>query len=129
MTCATNGRHGHPHLAPLFFDVEERQGGRMVLVAWTYRASQKVRNLRRDPRATVQIESGESYGELAGVTMECDVRIVDDPQAVLATGRRISQRYGTDVPDEQTLARQARKRVLLEFHEARRASWDHRRIA
>ena len=34
---------------------------------WTYAKSQKVRNLERDPRATLLIETGHEYAELQGV--------------------------------------------------------------
>jgi len=33
---------------------------------WTYAKSQKVRNLERDPRATVLVETGHEYSELRG---------------------------------------------------------------
>ena len=46
--------------------------------AWTYAASQKVRNLERDPRATLQVETGEEYQELRGVMMKTDVELVRD---------------------------------------------------
>ena len=46
--CATIGRDGWPHLMPLWYVV--RDG---ALWVWTYAASQKVRNLERDPRATL----------------------------------------------------------------------------
>ena len=51
--CATNGRDGWPHLMPLWYVVRD---GR--LWSWTYAKSQKTRNLERDPRATLLVESG-----------------------------------------------------------------------
>src|SRR4051794_21333074 len=71
VTCATNGKDGLPHLMPLWYVVD---GG--VLQAWTYARSQKVRNLERDPRATLQIEAGDEYQELRGVMLKCDVEII-----------------------------------------------------
>src|SRR5437773_11944792 len=68
LTCATLGPTGRPHLMPLWY---VRDGP--TLYAWTYGKSQKVRNLEREPRATVQIEAGrDRYGELRGATPECD---------------------------------------------------------
>ena len=46
--CATNGKDGFPHLMPLWFVVRDDE-----LWAWTFAKSQKVRNLERDPRATL----------------------------------------------------------------------------
>ena len=53
---ATNGRDGWPHLMPLWYTVRDGE-----LWSWTYARSQKVRNLERDARATVQVEAGEQY--------------------------------------------------------------------
>ena len=46
--------------------------------AWTYAASQKAVNIARDPRATLQVEAGEAYGELRGVMVEADVVVHGD---------------------------------------------------
>jgi hypothetical protein len=115
--------------------------------SWTYAASQKVRNLERDPRATLLVETGERYGELRGVTFECDVTIHTELQTVTALGLEIFRRYAppgeeppagespaADPDDESAeqlraiVERQAAKRVGLEFTELRRASWDHRKL-
>ena len=42
---------------------------------WTYAKSQKVRNLERDPRATVLVETGHEYGELRGAMIEAEAEI------------------------------------------------------
>ena len=67
VVCATNGRDGFPHLMPLWYVVRDGE-----LWAWTYAKSQKVRNLERDPRCTLQVESGRGYAELRGVMLECE---------------------------------------------------------
>ena len=41
---------------------------------WTYRTSQKARNLARDPRLTCLVEDGEDYFELRGVQVAGVVR-------------------------------------------------------
>ena len=48
LVCATLGPEGRPHLAALWY---VPAGGR--LDCWTYAASQKARNLERNPRATL----------------------------------------------------------------------------
>ena len=83
MTCATFGPRGFPHLMPLWYVV--RAGD---VWAWTYAKSQKVRNLERDPRATLQVEAGERYEELRGAMFEADVTIHRDLDTVLALGHR-----------------------------------------
>jgi PPOX class probable F420-dependent enzyme len=127
LTCATIGPNGRPHLMPLWYVRDGR-----TLIAWTYGASQKVKNLERDPRATVQIEAGrDRYGELRGVMFECDVTIERDPERILAEGLRLMQRYaGFDASPEarERVAKQAKKRVVVRFTPTRIVSWDHRKL-
>ena len=130
MTCATQGPRGFPHLMPLWYVVRD---GR--LWAWTFAKSQKVRNLERDPRATVQIEAGrDQYHLLRGVMLETEVTLHRDTDAVADLGLEIFRRYsgaadGTLADDVRAMVlQQAAKRVGLEFVERRRASWDHRKL-
>ncbi len=96
---------------------------------WTYRASQKAVNLRRDPRASLLVESGEDYRALRGVLLAGEVRVVDDHDRTLDVGHRLRQRYGERYGLEtvEVLAAQASKRVMLELHPTHVASWDHGR--
>ena len=71
--CATNGPRGWPHLMPLWYVVRGED-----IWAWTYAKSQKVRNLERDARATLQVEDGEEYQELRGVMIEAETTIHRD---------------------------------------------------
>jgi hypothetical protein len=126
MTCATNGRDGWPHLMPLWYVLRSEN-----VWAWTYAKSQKVRNLERDPRATLQFEAGVEYQELRGVMARCNVvvhRVLDDVSDV---GREIFERYsGTGVGDDflEAVRKQAAKRVALQFVVREWASWDHRKL-
>jgi Pyridoxamine 5'-phosphate oxidase len=138
LTCATLGPRGWPHLMPLWYVLRERRGESPRLWSWTYARSQKVRNLERDARATVQVEAGESYEQLRGVMVECDVLVHRDTLTVAALGSEIFSRYAVPrgEPPAPRLAEQVRamiaaqapKRVALEFRERRRASWDHRKL-
>src|SRR5919107_82252 len=89
LTCATIGPEGRPHLAALWY---VPAGGR--LDCWTYAASQKARNLDRDPRATLLTEAGTTYPELRGVSTEADAELVRDPGTVLDIGVALAVRYG-----------------------------------
>jgi nitroimidazol reductase NimA-like FMN-containing flavoprotein (pyridoxamine 5'-phosphate oxidase superfamily) len=140
VTCATAGPRGWPHLMPLWYvlrDPPEGEPGPRVW-AWTYAASQKVRNVERDPRATLQVETGEAYEELRGVTLECETVIHRDLEAVAPLGEAIMLRNSVsrdaqpplEIPGQarEALEAQATKRVGLEFVEVRRATWDHRKL-
>ena len=132
LICATNGRNGWPHLMPLWYVVRDGE-----LWAWTFAKSQKVKNLERDPRATVQIETGETYDQLRGVMFECDVALHRDLETVTGVGMELATRYGGSggepgPPSPEMRAAfeaQAAKRVALHFQEKSRATWDHRKLA
>ncbi|MGX7823903.1 PPOX class F420-dependent oxidoreductase [Actinokineospora sp. 24-640] len=128
MTVATLGPGGRPHLVPLWYVPDGA-----ILSTWTYGASQKIANLRRDPRATVLVEAGESYEELRGVSLECDVAVVEDADKVVRIGMAITQRYtgGEEAATaaSQFVRAQAAKRVGLVFTPTRTVSWDHRKLA
>jgi PPOX class probable F420-dependent enzyme len=126
MTCATLGRDGWPHLMPLWFVVRDGE-----CWAWTYAKSQKVRNLERDARCTLQFEAGETYDQLRGVMLKCEADVHRDLDVVTGVGAEIAERYGgTDLDAEARayVARQAAKRVALRFRPRERASWDHRKL-
>ena len=126
VTCATLGRDGWPHLMPLWYVIRDGEPW-----SWTYRKSQKVVNLRRDPRCTLQVEAGSEYSELRGVMLACEAVIHDDIDVVAPLGAEIAARYGgADLTPELEAAMraQAAKRVGLQFVERRRASWDHRKL-
>jgi PPOX class probable F420-dependent enzyme len=125
VTCATIGPGGRPHLAALWY---VPVGGR--LDCWSYAASQKARNLERDPRATLLTEAGTTYQELRGVSLECDAELVRDPERVLDIGVALAVRHGAaDTPGlRAALAPQAAKRVGIRFSPTRVSSWDHRKL-
>jgi len=134
----TNGPDGWPHLMPLWFvtrfarpDSQARPLGDVTLWAWTYAASQKVRNLERDSRCTWQVEAGAEYSELRGVMVKAECVVHRDVEAVWSVGAELARRYGgaSITPDvEAALRKQAAKRVALRFVERERATWDHRKL-
>jgi general stress protein 26 len=124
--CASNGVSGWPHLMPLWYVVRDGD-----IWAWTYGRSQKVRNLERDARATLQIEAGEEYGELRGVMFEAITEIHRDTELVAELGAELLARYGdgATAPEvNQAIRAQAAKRVALQFVAQRTATWDHRKL-
>jgi general stress protein 26 len=126
VVCGTNGSRGWPHLMPLWYVV--RQG---EVWAWTYAKSQKARNLERDARATLQIETGERYEELRGVMIEALTAVHRETEVVARLGQEIYERYGVGALGEtfmDAVRAQAAKRVALQFVPERVATWDHRKL-
>jgi PPOX class probable F420-dependent enzyme len=122
---ATINRDGTPHLVTMYYVLLD---GRIAF--WTYRASQKARNLARDPRVTCLVEAGEQYFDLRGVQVQGVVRTVGDPAAVLEIGRRIAV-VMTGVHDglaDDYVEHTARKRLGYVVEPARIISWDHAKL-
>jgi PPOX class probable F420-dependent enzyme len=120
------GPRGWPHSMPMWFVVRDGE-----VWMWTYRTSQKVKNVERDPRATLLVEAGETYDQLRGVMIEAEAEVVEDYDAVLELGRELFARYtpGAEGPEvEEALAAQARKRVGIRYRPRRVVSWDHRKL-
>jgi PPOX class probable F420-dependent enzyme len=122
------GPRGWPHSMPMWF--VPRKGEVWI---WTYAKSQKVRNLERDPRATVLIETGREYGELRGAMIEAEAEIHRDPETVLRFAEELTLRYAEGISSVEGDARaaleaQAPKRVAIHFRPQRVATWDHRKL-
>jgi PPOX class probable F420-dependent enzyme len=126
MTVATLDAFGHPHLVAMWYGfVDDRPA------FWTYAKSQKVVNLRRDPRITVLVEAGETYHELRGVQLRGTGTVTDDPETVLAVGEDVFRRYQrTEVTEDvrDGLRDQASKRVAVLIEVQELVSWDHRKL-
>ena len=124
---ATNGPDGHPHLTTLFYVMVDGQ-----MFFWTYGKSQKIQNLRRDPRITCLVEDGEDYFELRGATINGSARLVEDYDQLVDLGGRVATRMagGADLGElgDQIVAQQARKRVGVIVEPEKIASWDHRKM-
>ena len=130
VVCATNGRRGWPHLMPLWYVLRPTgDDGAPQVWAWTFAKSQKAKNLERDPRATLQVEAGESYEQLRGVMLECDVTVHRDVDLLREFGLELYARYA-EVDDgvRAMVDQQAPKRIGLQFVERSRATWDHRKL-
>lgn len=124
----TNGVRGWPHSMPLWYVVRNGE-----LWAWTYSKSQKVRNLERDPRATVLIETGHEYTELRGIQIEAQVELVRDVDRVFEFAKELTVRYAEGIDSvegdaAEALKAQAPKRVAMRFEPVRTASWDHSKL-
>ena len=126
VTLATLGRNGWPHLMPLWYVL--RDGN---IWAWTYAKSQKIKNLERDPRCTLQVEAGVAYDQLRGVMLRATAVVHRDIDTVAGIGAELTQRYGggdLSAEMEAAMRAQAAKRVGLSFEISHTATWDHRKL-
>ena len=125
---ASQGTNGWPHLMPLWYVLRDGE-----VWVYTYAKSQKVRNLERDPKATLLIETGHEYAELRGVMIEAHAEISRDHELVFEVAKQLTLRYADGLSSiegdaAEALRAQARKRVAIRFSAQRTASWDHRKL-
>jgi hypothetical protein len=96
--------------------------------------SQKVLNLRRDPRITCLIEEGDSYDQLRGVELVGTAEIVEDYDRLFQIGLSIIGRQsggrtlerGPEV--DAMVENLIRKRVGVKINVDKVVSWDHRKL-
>jgi PPOX class probable F420-dependent enzyme len=122
------GPRGWPHSMPMWFTVRDGE-----IWVWTFAKSQKVRNLERDPRATLLIETGIEYTELRGVQIEAEAELIRDTPTVAEFGKELAIRYAEGIDSIEgdaaaALEAQAVKRVAIRFEAKRTATWDHRKL-
>ena len=121
------GRDGVPHPMPMWFALDD--DGAVLMT--TFAKSQKVRNLEREPRVSLLVEDGESYGELRGVVLYGKAELDPDTERVLDVLARVSARStGAEIGAQarEGLRPTAAKRVAVRVAPDRVVSWDHRKL-
>ncbi|MFI1913230.1 pyridoxamine 5'-phosphate oxidase family protein [Nocardia sp. NPDC020380] len=125
ITLATLSATGRPHLTAMWYGLVDGE-------IWfeTKAKSQKAVNLRRDPRVTVMVETGDTYDQLRGVSIEGRAEIVDDPDALFKVGISVWERYTGPYSEDAKPYVEAmlNKRVAIRIVPERTRSWDHRKL-
>ena len=127
LNVASNGRDGWPHVTSLWYVMRGTDPW-----VWTYRKSQKVKNLERDDRATALVESGSEYAELKGVMLRTRAHIEYETEPIIDFAEELFAKYqGTSPGAEgmrEALRAQAVKRVAIRFEVVETVSWDHSKL-
>jgi PPOX class probable F420-dependent enzyme len=126
MSVATVGADGRPHVVAMWYGFVDG-----APAFWTYGKSQKIVNLRRDPRLTCLIESGDAYNELRGVELVADAELIEVADRVLEFGVQLTEKYqAITVTDamKPAIAKNAAKRVVVRLDIKKIVSWDHRKL-
>ena len=124
---ATLNKDGSPQLTTLWFAVVDG-----AIVFETFTKSQKIVNLKRDPRIAVLVEDGTTYDQLRGVSINARAELVEEPAAVERYAEHIVRKNNPEVPPDmvpQAAKMMARKRTVVVIRPERIASWDHRKLA
>ena len=124
-TLASLGPDGHPHLVAMWFAVIDGD-----ICFETKAKSQKAVNLRRDPRVSVLVEDGATYGDLRGVEIEGRAEVIDDPDFLWQIGVNVWERYNGPYTEEMKpfVEEMLNKRVAVRVKAERKRSWDHRKL-
>ena len=122
----TVNHDGAPHLVTMFFALFDGKVG-----FWSYATSQKSKNLLRDPRVALLIESGDTYDQLCGVMIRGEAKVMTEFDDVRPIGEVVyGQQLGNiDDPGVQAfIDAQAHKRHAYLITPTSVASWDHRKL-
>ena len=124
------GPDGFPHPMPMWFSMDDA----LVISMTTFRKSQKILNLRRDPRVSLLVESGLEYQELKGVVIYGRVELSEDLDEIIAALLAAAgQETPPDDVDAQKVMREvmkktASKRTLIRVKPERIISWNHSKL-
>jgi len=126
LNVATIGPTGHPHVVAMWYVVLDGQPA-----FWTFGKSQKIMNIRRDPKITGLVESGDVYNELRGVELVGTARLVEDYESIRDLGIRVSTKYSGPPSDAALpfIEKQAQKRIGVVIDVDSVVSCDHTKLA
>lgn len=124
-TIATLGPQGRPHLVAMWYAYVDGH-------VWieTKAKSQKVVNLRRDPTMSFLVETGHTYDQLRGVSLEGTAEIIEDEGVVWDVCVNVFERYNAPYTEELKpfVELMAKNRVVVRLDAVRTRSWDHRKL-
>ena len=93
---------------------------------------QKVKNIERDPRATLLVESGTGYSDLKSVMLYTRVELLQGAEAVAEAMGLIQGSTSLSKDFSANMSEQARasyaKRVVMRFTPFQTISWDHTKL-
>ena len=124
---ASNGHKGFPHLVAMWYVMDH---GKITFT--TFGKSQKIMNLRRDPKISAMLESGKGYSELRGMVIEGVAEFVEDTAETARVMGLIGSKYnGIPVPTNtpEAALKAASKRVVVRINPEDIYSWDHSKLA
>ena len=118
---------GTIHLVTMWYAVRDGE-----VAFWTYGKSQKIVNVRRDPRLTVLVATGEKYEELKGVSIAGRAELVEDRDEVVSYGEAVYVRYWGPLDNDavrEGVQAMGAKRVVVVVKPDKVVSWDHSKLA
>jgi nitroimidazol reductase NimA-like FMN-containing flavoprotein (pyridoxamine 5'-phosphate oxidase superfamily) len=125
----SNGKDGFPHPMPMWYAVDDDN----VVYMTTFRKSQKINNLRQDPKVALLVEAGDVYQELKSILIYTEVELIEDVEGTRDILFKISVARGDLSEDAGASVREgmlktAEKRIGMKFSPDKIVSWDHSKL-
>jgi len=120
MVLTSIGADGYPHSVPLGY---VRLGREIYL--GTRNGTRKVRNIQREPRVSLMVESGSTMSDIKGVLIQGDATVLEAPDEVLEISRAAARARGVPEADLPTEARPTT--AYIRVVPWRVISWDYSR--
>lgn len=114
VTLSTLGPDGYPHSVPIGYFLAGD-----CIVMGCRDATQKVKNIERNPRVSVLWENGRGKDSLTGILFQGDATIVRDPAERMELKREACRQRGEEPPTE--LSGSA---VYIKIAPVKTISWD-----
>ncbi|HEY7294173.1 MAG TPA: pyridoxamine 5'-phosphate oxidase family protein [Dehalococcoidia bacterium] len=120
MILSTLGRDGYPHTVPIgYFRLGEE------IYMGCRAGTQKLKNIARDPRVSLLVESGKGMGEIKAVMIQGDATVYTHPDDVLRLAREAARLRGVAEGDLPTEPRPGA--AYIGVKPRRYISWDYSR--
>jgi PPOX class probable F420-dependent enzyme len=126
MSVATLNPDGRPHVVAMWYGFLDG-----APAFETYRKSQKILNLQRDPRITCMVEDGDKYEQLRGVELVGTGTIIEDPEALRTVAMDLFRRHNSHLPSEHMdmyVEALMNKRWVVRVDVEHVVSWDHNKL-
>ena len=115
---STNGHDGFPHTVPIGYFVSE---GNIFIGCLDQ--TQKVKNIERDQRVTLTLESGETMADIKGVLVKAVARVIRNDTDRLAISQLAARQRGVTETDLPKIVRPGS--VYLKAEPVKIISWDY----
>ena len=125
----SNGKDGYPHPMPMWYAIDDKK----CIYMTTFRKSQKIKNLRKNPKAALLIESGDAYQELKSLIVYTDVELIEEVAEIRDILEQIALQRGDmqDIANEdirEGMLKTSEKRIGMKFTPRKFVSWDHSKL-
>lgn len=120
ITLTTIGRDGYPHSVPIGYF---RLGEEVYLGCRP--GTQKVKNIERDSRVSLSLESGTTMSDIRGIMIQGDARIYTSADDVLRLSREAARQRG--VPEDELPVEPRPNAAYIGVTPRKIISWDYSR--